>query len=109
MERGPNALARTLDMAIQSKNDREETSAGSFGYESGSPQKAASPKYNSRFAGEALYGGINGEFGRITNDRNNKNAQDALATWAGQWASGPFSLGVPGGPPPEGEQPPMSA
>tara|TARA_Y100000589_G_scaffold313314_1_gene334554 strand:+ start:1495 stop:1824 length:330 start_codon:yes stop_codon:yes gene_type:complete len=109
MDRGPDALARVLDMAIQSKNAAEETSAGAFGYEQGSPQKVSSPKYNSRFAGESLIGGINGEFGRITNDRNNKPAQDALATWAGQWASGPFSLGIPGGPPPEGDQPPMNA
>ena len=109
MDRGADSLARVLDMAIQSKNDREETSAGAFGYEQGSPQKVSSPKYNSRFAGTALIGGINGEFGSITNDRKNKPAQDSLMTWAGQWSSGPFGLGVPGGPPPEGEQPPMNA
>ena len=100
MDAGPGALARTFDMAIQSKNDKEETSAGSFGYEYGSTQKVASPKFNSRFAGDQLYGGINGEFGRAANDLERPNVQDSLRKWAMQWSSGPFALGGP--PPPPG-------
>ena len=103
MDRGADSLARVLDMAIQSKSDREETSAGAFGYEEGSPQKAKSR----RFGGDVFL--TEGEFGSITNDRNNKPAQDSLMMWAGQWSSGPFGLGVPGAPPSEGEQPPMNA
>lgn len=108
MNAGPGSIARTLEMAIQSKADKEETSAGAFGYEQGSAQKAASPKYNSRFAGDALIGGINGEFGAVANNQDLVNNQDNLKKWAMQWSSGPFSLGGPppppgaGGPPPEG-------
>ena len=62
MDAGPAALARTFDMAIQSKNDKEETSAGSFGYEYGAPRRCI-PRFNSRFAGERgeqLIGGPSG-------------------------------------------------
>ena len=92
-------------MAIQSKNDKEETSAGAFGYEYGSAQKAASPKFNSRFAGDALIGGINGEFGAATNDSERKNVQDSLKKWTYQWSRGPFAPDLPP-PPPGGEMPP---
>lgn len=105
---GPQALARTLNLAILSKAQKGETEAGAFGYESGSPQAHASDYFDTRFAGERLIGGINGEFGSYTNDKKNKNAQDSLATWAGQWSSGPFGLGVAGGPAPEEEAPPAS-
>ena len=88
-------------MAIQSKNDKEETSAGAFGYEYGSTQKASSPTFNSRFAGDRLIGGLNGEFGSATNDPERKNVQDSLMKWAMQWSSGPFALAGP--PPPSGE------
>ena len=105
MNAGPGSIGRTLEMAIQSKNDKEETSAGAFGYEYGSTQKAASPTFNSRFAGDRLIGGLNGEFGAATNDPERKNVQDSLKRWAMQWASGPFSLGGPE-PPPGGGMPP---
>ena len=91
-------------MAIQSKNDKEETSAGAFGYEYGSTQKAASPKFNSRFAGDALIGGLNGEFGSIANNPELFEAQNALKEFAMKWASGPFGL-APAGPGP-GAMPP---
>ena len=96
-------------MAIQSKADKEETSAGAFGYEQGSAQKAASPKYNSRFAGDALIGGINGEFGAVANNQDLVNNQDNLKKWAMQWSSGPFSLGGPPPPPGAGGPPPEEA
>ena len=100
---GQKAVSRTLDMAIQNKNDKEETTAGAFGYEFGAPQKSASDKFRSRFAGDQLIGGINGEFGRITNDPGMVNNQENLKRWAMQWASGPFGLG---GPPPPAGMPP---
>ena len=109
MSAGPGSLARTLEMAIQSKADKEETSAGAFGYEHGSAQKAASPKYNSRFAGDALIGGINGEFGAVANNQDLVNNQDNLKKWAMQWSSGPFSLGGPPPPPGAGGRPPEGA
>ena len=103
MDRGPNALARTLDMAIQSKRDQEENSTNAFAYGDGTTIKQFSPQMDGRFAGDRLIGGINGTFGAVTNNKENKEAQDKLATWAGQWASGPFGLGVAGGDaPPEG-------
>ena len=105
MNAGPGSIGRTLEMAIQNKNDKEETSAGAFGYEYGSTQKASSPKFNSRFAGDALIGGINGEFGQATNDMERPNVQDSLKKWAMQWSSGPFSLGGPPPPPGEGMPP----
>ena len=107
MDAGPAALARTFDMAIQNKNDKEETSAGSFGYEHGSTQKHASPKYNARFAGERgeqLIGGLRGEFGSIANNPELFEAQNALKEFAMKWASGPFGL-APAGPGP-GAMPP---
>lgn len=102
---GPEAVSRTLDMAIQNKMDKEENTAGAFGYEYGAPQKSASEKFNGRFAGDELIGGINGEFGRVTNDPNLPNNQENLKRWAMQWSSGPFGLGgppLPAGMPPEG-------
>ena len=108
MNAGPGSIGRTLEMAIQSKNDKEETSAGAFGYEYGSTQKAASPKFNSRFAGDALNGGLNGEFGAATNDVERPNVQDALKKWAMQWSSGPFGL-APAGPGPETTPPAETA
>lgn len=103
---GPDAVARTLDTAIQNKLDKQETTAGAFGYEYGAPQKNASGEYVSRFAGDELIGGINGEFGRITNDPSLVNNQENLKRWAMQWSSGPFSLG---GPPPPAGMPPEGA
>lgn len=98
---GPDGVARTLDMAIQNKLDKEENSVGAFGYEFGAPQKNAGEKYQSRFAGDQLIGGINGEFGRVTNDPSMVQNQDDLKRWAMQWSSGPFGMG--GAPmPPEG-------
>ena len=94
-------------MAIQSKNDKEETSAGSFGYEHGSTQKNASPKFNARFAGargEQLIGGLRGEFGSIANNPELFEAQNDLREFAMKWASGPFGL-APAGPGP-GAMPP---
>ena len=105
MNAGPGSIGRTLEMAIQSKNDKEETSAGAFGYEYGSTQKNASPSFNSRFAGDRLIGGINGEFGRVTNDPSMVQNQDDLKKWAMQWSSGPFALGGPPPPPGEGMPP----
>ena len=75
MNAGPGSIGRTLEMAIQSKNDKEETSAGAFGY------------------------------GAATNDPERKNVQDSLKRWAMQWSSGPFSLGGPPPPPGEGMPP----
>ena len=105
MNAGPGSIGRTLEMAIQSKNDKEETSAGAFGYEYGSTQKNASPQFTSRFAGDRLIGGLNGEFGAATNDQARPNVQDSLKKWAMQWSSGPFALGGPP-PPPGGGMPP---
>lgn len=96
-------------MAIQNKEDKEETAAGAFGYEYGAPQKAASPKFVSRFAGDSLIGGINGEFGRVTNDPSMVQNQENLKRWAMQWSSGPFSLGAPPPPPGAGGMPPEGA
>ncbi|HCA36595.1 MAG TPA: hypothetical protein DEP13_08145 [Gammaproteobacteria bacterium] len=92
-------------MALQNKLDKEENSAGAFGYEYGAPQKNSAEQYRSRFAGDELIGGINGEFGRVTNDPAMVNNQENLRRWAMQWSSGPFGLAPPmlsGGMPPEG-------
>ena len=96
-------------MAIQNKEDKEETAAGAFGYEYGAPQKASSPRFTSRFAGDSLIGGINGEFGRVTNDPSMVQNQENLKRWAMQWSSGPFSLGAPPPPPGAGGMPPVGA
>ena len=90
-------------MAIQNKMDKEENTAGAFTYEEGAPQKSASERFNGRFAGDPLIGGINGEFGRVTNDPTLRNNQENLKRWAMQWSSGPFGLG---GPPPPAGMPP---
>lgn len=97
---GPDAIARVLDSAIENKRAKDETTVGAFGYEYGAPQKNSSGEYVSRFAGDELIGGINGEFGRITNDPNLVNNQENLKRWAMQWSSGPFGMGGP--MPPEG-------
>ena len=83
--------------------DKEENTAGAFTYEEGAPQKSASERFNGRFAGDQLIGGINGEFGRVTNDPTLRNNQENLKRWAMQWSSGPFGLG---GPPPPAGMPP---
>ena len=100
-KRGPEALAKTFSAAIQDKAAKGENYA-SFSYSSNSPQKIPSEKYDTRFAGDVLIGGINGEFGTVTNDRKNPNQQN-LATWATQFSSGPFS---PYGPPMDEAPPP---
>lgn len=100
---GDNALARTFELAIQNKKDREETSVGGLGYEMGVGQKNASPRFQSRFAGDALIGGINGEFGAATNDKDRRVVQDSLLKWTEQFSRGPFGLAAPemaGAPPP---------
>ena len=103
---GPESVARTLDMAIQNKMDKDENTSGAFGYEYGAPQKNSGEEFRSRFAGDELIGGINGEFGRTTNDPSLVNNQENLKRWAMQWSSGPFSLG---GPPPPAGMPPEGA
>jgi len=103
-KRGPEALAKTFSAAIQDKAAKGENYA-SFSYSSNSPQKIPSEKYDTRFAGDVLIGGINGEFGSVTNDRNNPN-QENLALWANQFSSGPFS---PFGSPADGALPPPPA
>ena len=105
MNAGPGSISRTLEMAIQNKNDKEETSAGAFGYEYGSTQKNASPRFAGQIFNDGIRGGINGEFGQATNDMGRPNVQDGLRRWAMQWASGPFSLGGPPPPPGEGMPP----
>ena len=94
-KRGPAALAKTFDAAIADKQAKGENYT-SFGYGDSSPQKSASPEFASRFAGDVLIGGINGEFGSVTNNKKNPN-QENLKIWTQQFASGPFS---PFGPPP---------
>ena len=105
---GDAAIARTFEMAIAAKEAQEETSAGSLGYEKGVPGKRATPSMNSRFAGDALIGGLNGEFGAATNDKERQVVQDSLQKWTYQWSRGPYALGAPqatpeGAPPPEGK------
>lgn len=102
---GDAAIARTFELAIAAKEAQEETSAGSLGYEKGVPGKRSTPSMNSRFAGDALIGGLNGEFGAATNDQERPNVQDSLKKWAMQWSSGPYALGAPA-PPPDGAPPP---
>lgn len=80
-----------FERALLAKEAYRETPMA-FGYGQG-VQKFPSPEFNSRFAGEAVVGGINGEFGSNANNKKNKNIQGALAQWAGQWASGPFGPG----------------
>ena len=106
MNAGRGSIGRTLEMAIQSKNDKEETSAGAFGYEYGSAQKNSSPtRFAGQILGDQVLGGINGEFGAATNDMERPNVQDSLKKWAMQWSSGPFALGGPPPPPGEGMPP----
>ena len=100
-KRGPEALAKTFSAAIQDKAAKGENYA-SFSYSSNSPQKIPSQKYDTRFAGDVLIGGINGEFGAVTNDKKNPTRQN-WAAWATQFSSGPFS---PFGPPMDGAPPP---
>jgi len=100
MDRGEGALGRSLDLAIQTKAAQDENSLG-HGYSEGTPQKHASQ----RFGGDRLMTGFAGEFGSAANDKKNKIAQESLMRWAGQWASGPFGLGVPGPAPEEGPPP----
>ena len=52
--------------------------------------------------GEQLIGGLNGEFGRVTNNPTMVQNQDDLKKWAMQWSSGPFGLGGPLAPALEG-------
>ena len=94
-KRGPDALAKTFDAAIADKQAKGENYT-SFGYGDSSPQKTASPQFDTRFAGDVLIGGINGAFGSVTNNKKNPN-QENLKIWAEQFAMGPFS---PFGPPP---------
>ncbi len=102
---GPNALARTFELAIQDKEAKDETSVGNLSYEKGVPSSRSNPNANPRFAGDALIGGINGEFGAATNDKDRKNVQDSLLKWTQQFSAGPFGLSAPEpveGPPPTG-------
>ena len=95
---GDAAIARTFELAIAAKEAQEETSAGSLGYEKGVPGKRSTPSMNSRFAGDALIGGLNGEFGAATNDQDRPVVQDSLKKWTMQWSSGPYAL-APAAPP----------
>ena len=106
-KRGPEALAKTFSAAIQDKAAKGENYA-SFSYSSNSPQKIPSEKYDTRFAGDVLIGGINGEFGSVTNDRKNPN-QENLKRWTEQFVGGffgPYDLPPPmdGAPPPPAKE-----
>ena len=63
---GPNGVGQALDMAIRHKEAAEEQSMGG-GTEFGSPVKKSSAQFDTRFAGDALMGSLNGEFGRVAN------------------------------------------
>lgn len=90
-----------FERALLAKEAFRETPMA-FGYGS-SVMKYPSPEFNSRFAGDALIGGINGEFGSATNNKENKTAQDALAKWTQQYTAGMFGPGLGAEPvPPEG-------
>ncbi len=90
-----------FERALLAKEAFRETPMA-FGYGS-SVMKYPSPEFNSRFAGDALIGGINGEFGSATNNKGNKRVQDTLAQWTRQYTAGMFGPGLGAEPvPPEG-------
>ena len=73
---GPNGVGQALDMAIRHKEAAEEQSMGG-GTEFGSPVKKSSAQFDTRFAGDALMGSLNGEFGRVANlGPNGENPTD---------------------------------
>lgn len=89
---GDRQSAEAFERALIAKEMFRETPVA-FGYGQG-VQKYPSPEFNSRFTPNGVIGGLQGEFGAVTNDKKNKPAQDTLAKWTSQWSSGPFGPGL---------------
>lgn len=91
--RGADAIAGALNQAVENKQARQETSATSL-IENGVPI---------RFAGEAITRnmGMNGDFGRMTGDKRDKESQRYMKEWVSQWTNGFASPMNNGGPLPE--------
>ena len=88
-----DAIGSALGQAVENKKEQQERPIA-FGYENGAPQ---------RFAGEkiAASAGMNGEFGRMTGDKKDKEAQGYMKEWMGQFIGGAYSP-IPGDQPPQG-------
>lgn len=92
-QRGSDAIGSALDQAVNSKQELRERPV-TFGYENGAP---------TRFAGDTFKNmGMDGDFGRMTGDKKNKEAQDYMKDWVGQLMNGAYSPLQDGGPPPGG-------
>jgi hypothetical protein len=94
-QRDPESISVALGQALADKQSRHEKPV-TFGYEAGTPV---------RFAGEEVERqlGLNGEFGAMTNDKKDKNAQGYLKKFVDQWTSGAFSP-MGGEPAPSSEE-----
>lgn len=96
----PDSQSLALGQGKQNAAERGETPA-SFGYDQGSPAKAPGEEFGKpRFAMDVFKGlGVEGEFGRMTNDKTNPQAQDNLKLFMSQYTNGMFSP-MPPAPPP---------
>lgn len=92
-KRGIDAIESALGQAVENKREQQERPVA-FGYENGA---------QIRFAGEQIAAnmGMNGDFGRMTGDKKNKEAQGYLKEWVSQWTNGFASPIDNGGSSPE--------
>jgi hypothetical protein len=88
--RGADAIGGALDQAVRNEEEQRERPVD-FGYKNGAPV---------RFAGERIARnmGMNGDFGRMTGDKKDKDAQGYLKEWVSQWTNGFASPMGNGGP-----------
>lgn len=79
---GQKDVGVALGQAVEDRRARQEVPVA-FGYNAGSP---------GRFAGDLFLKsmGTNGEFGSRTNDKEDKEMQQAMLRFTKQWTSGPF-------------------
>lgn len=85
-------VATALSQGVDNKQSRAETPV-TFAYEAGTPIRFAGSEISKRL------GGTDGEFGFMSNNRKDKEAQGYLKRFADQWTSGPFGpdMGDQGG------------
>lgn len=90
---GSDAIGSALDQAVKNEREQRERPVD-FGYRNGA---------QIRFAGEQIAAnmGMNGDFGRMTGDKKNKEAQGYLKEWVSQWTNGFASPIDNGGSSPE--------
>lgn len=83
-------VASALDQAIKTAAQKGETSSA-FGYVEGTPQKFVNMP-DRRFAGDELLAGLNGTFGRATED---PRYRDYFKRFTGRLFGGAYAPGSP--------------